>query len=97
MKFVKGRRTNLVSVGWQDHVLQVEFRSGQRFQYGGVPKEVCDKLLRVPYPDKLFSQIVRAKYVSERIDPHVLPKHGQRDTPPVAKPQPDFDMQDLPF
>jgi hypothetical protein len=72
-------------VGWLDHVLQVEFRSGQRFQYGGVSKEVCEKLLRVPYPDKLFSQIVRGKYVSKRVDEM-----------PRAK-QPAIDMDSLPF
>lgn len=86
MMFVKGRRKNLVSVGWQDHVLQIEFSGGRRYQYGGVPVEVKDKLLRSPYPDNLFRQIVYGKYVSKRVD-----------TPPVAKPLPEVDMSDLPF
>lgn len=86
MKFVKGARRNLVSVGWQDHVLQVEFKGGRRYQYGGVPEEVKDKLLRVPYPDNLLRQIVVGKYVCKRVD-----------TLPVAKPQPSFNMDELPF
>lgn len=86
MIFVRGRRANLVSVGWQDHVLQCEFKGGRRYQFGGVPVEVFDKLLRSPYPDNLFRHIVKGKYVSKRVD-----------TPPVAKPLPEFDMQDLPF
>ena len=86
MYFVKGRRANLVSIGWQDHVLQVEFKDGRRYQFGGVPLEVKEKLLRVPYPDNLFGQIVRGKYVSKRVD-----------TPPIAKPLPEVDMSDLPF
>lgn len=83
MIYVKGARKNLVSVGWEDHTLQVEFRGGRRYRFGGVPSEVKDKLLRSPYPDHLFQQIVRGKYVSERVD-----------APAFAKPD-RFD--DLPF
>jgi hypothetical protein len=66
MIYVKGRRNNLVSVGWENHTLQVEFKGGRRYVFGGVPAEVKDKLLRSPYPDSLFQKIVRGKYVSER-------------------------------
>lgn len=67
MMFVKGRRKNLVSVGWENFILQVEFHGGRRYQFGGVPQVVKDKLLRSPYPDHLFQQIVKGKYVSERV------------------------------
>jgi hypothetical protein len=87
MIFVRGRRKNLVSVGWENHVLQIEFCGGRRYQYGGVPVEVKDKLLRSPYPDNLFRQIVLGKYVSERVD---LPP-----AKPVARYQ--SDLEDLPF
>lgn len=86
MRFVKGGRRNLVSVGWENYILQVEFKDGKRYQYGGVPKEVHDKLLRVPYPDNLLRQLVIGKFVCKRVD-----------TLPVAKPQPRFDMDTLPF
>lgn len=86
MRYVRGRRANLQSVGWEDHVLQCEFKGARRYMFGGVPKEVHDKILRNPFPDAMFHRLVRGKYVSERID-----------TPPVAKPVPDFDMSNLPF
>lgn len=86
MYFVRGRRERMVSVGWQDHVLQVEYKGGARYQFGGVPKEVMEKLKRVPYPDNLFRQVVKGKFVGKRVD-----------TPPVAKPMPEFDLSDLPF
>lgn len=86
MFYVKGRRARMVSVGWQDHVLQVEYKGGARYQFGGVPKEVMEKIKRVPFPDNLFRQLVKGKFVGKRVD-----------TPPVAKPQLDFDMDSLPF
>jgi hypothetical protein len=86
MKFVKGRRERMVSVGWQDFVLEVLYKSGARYQFGGVPKDVCDKLLRVPFPDSLFQKIVRGKYVGKRID-----------TSPAAKQQPQIEYGNLPF
>lgn len=86
MIFVRGRRKNLVSVGWENLVLQVEFQGGRRYQFGGVPREVFEKLRNSPFPDSLFQKIVRGKYPSERV--HM---------PPVAKPQPAIDYGELPF
>lgn len=85
---VKGRRKNLQSVGWDNFVLQVEFRGSRRYQFGGVPEEIKDKLLRSPFPDSLFSKIVKGKFVSARIDN--LPP--SKPTPP-----PSFDFDELPF
>jgi hypothetical protein len=76
----------LISIGWENYVLQCEFKGGRRYQFGGVDKEVHDKILRNPFPDSMFQKLVRGKYVSKRID-----------TPPVAKPMPEVDMSDLPF
>jgi len=87
MIFVRGRRRNLVSVGWENHVLQVEFHGGRRYQFGGVEEEVKNKLLRSPYPDNLFQQIVRGKYASQRVD----------NLPPTGKSFPDIDLDELPF
>lgn len=87
MLYVKGSRKNLVSVGWRDGTLQCEFTGGRRYHFGGVPEEVKDKLLRVPFPDALFNKLVRGKYVSKRVD-----------TPP-SKPFPrqPIDYDNLPF
>jgi hypothetical protein len=68
MKFVRGRRERMVAVGWENFILQIEFKGGKRYRYGGAPQEVAEKLLRSPYPDHLFSQIVKGKYSSERVD-----------------------------
>lgn len=89
MNFVKGKRKNLVSVGWENFTLQVEFCGGRRYQFGGVPVEVKEKLLRSPYPDHLFHQIVRGKYASKRID---APPSKPKPVPP-----PEFDFDSLPF
>lgn len=89
MKFVRGRRERMVSVGWQDNVMVIEFKGGKRYAYGGVPKEVADKLLRVPFPDSLFSKIVKGKYVGQKVD-----------DVPAAKPQPEPELSfddPLPF
>lgn len=85
---VKGRRKNLQSVGWENHVLQVVFAGGRSYQFGGVPEDVKDKLLRVPFPDKLFTQLVKGKYVSRRID--ALPP--SKPVPPST-----CDLDNLPF
>jgi hypothetical protein len=82
MKFVRGRRERMVSVGWESHVMVIQFKNG-RYQYGGVPQEVADKLTRTIYPDHLFNQIVRGKYVSERLDAPSRPK---------PQPEPTFDF-----
>lgn len=87
MQFVRGRRERMVSVGWQDNVLQVEFKGGKRYTFGGVPASVKDKLLSSPYPDSLFSKIVRGKYPSERV--------GASE--PKSVPPPSLDFGDLPF
>lgn len=85
---VKGRKKNLMALGWEMHVLEVEFRGGRRYQFGGVPEEVKAKLLRSPFPDHLFQQIVRGKYVSARID----------NLPPSKRVEPFlFDPDTLPF
>lgn len=84
MKFVRGRRERMVSVGWQDHIMLIEFKGGKRYQYGGVPEEVAEKLLSVPFPDHLFNQIVRGKYVSEQV--------AGAPAKPKTQPQPTFDF-----
>lgn len=86
MIYVHGRRKNLVSVGWQDGTLQVEFQGGRRYRYLA-PEVVKDKLLRSPYPDHLWSMLMK-KHHFERVD----------DLPP-SNPVPLWrgDLDDLPF
>ena len=65
------RGKNLIGVGWRDGVLRCAFasKSGPRFYRSAsipVPVEVFQKLLKVPFPDKLYGQIVKGKYPMER-------------------------------
>jgi hypothetical protein len=57
------RGKNLRRVGWRDGFLTVQFRGRPTiYIYGpGVAREDCEKLFRVPYPDKLFNQL-KAKH-----------------------------------
>lgn len=60
--------TNVIGVGWKDGVLRVAFagKTGPRFgRYKGVPRTEAEKLVRSPFPDKLFTQIIKGKYEYE--------------------------------
>ena len=62
MYALKGR--NCIAAGWQLGILRIAFagKDGPRFyMYPGIPMEVCLKLQRSPFPDKLFTQLVKSK------------------------------------
>ena len=50
---------NLFKIGWADGYLIVRFKGRSKlYIYGArIAEEERDKLLRVPYPDKLFTQL----------------------------------------
>ena len=61
------RGRNLQRIGWHDGWLTVQFKAGTVYKYGpGVPRERAEQLLRVPYPDKLFSQVIKAKFPCQK-------------------------------
>lgn len=69
MKATSGK--NLIGVGWKNGSLRCAFKAkgGERIYRSttsDVPQEVYLKLLRSPYPDHLFTQIVKGKYGLER-------------------------------
>ena len=85
MKSVRNRGL-IVSVGWENHVLQCEFADGHREQFGGVPRKIYDRLMKTDVPAYTFSWFVRGKFVSQEVDP------------PAAKtPLSSFDLDRLPF
>lgn len=56
--------TNLISVGWRDGYLRVAFagKNGAKFyRYPGVPESTKQKLINSPFPDGLFTKLVRNK------------------------------------
>ena len=69
MMALKGR--NCIAAGWQMNWLRMAFagKEGSRFYlYKDIEKDVFDKLIRSPFPDKLFVQLVKNKrkeFVSE--------------------------------
>lgn len=65
MKPVKGK--NLRRVAWNEFGLIAEFNNGARWLYRRVPVEEYEKLLRVPFADKLFTTNIRGLYESEKM------------------------------
>ena len=60
---------NLARIGWKDGYLLVEFQGRpHRWVYGpNIPEAEKDKILRVPFPDKLFTTNIRNRYKSYKI------------------------------
>lgn len=72
MQSVKG--TNLIATAWKEGLLLcVFYRAGGNVEYvfgdedNPVPQEVKDKLVRSPFPDRLFTQIVKDKYPCRKV------------------------------
>lgn len=56
---------NLIGVGWEDGVLRCAFagKDGKRFyRYGNVPEAEFVKLRNSPFPDRIFTTNIKAKY-----------------------------------
>lgn len=51
--------SNLASVGYQDGILEVAFKSGSVYQYTGVPESVYDALMSAPSHGKFFAAFIR--------------------------------------
>lgn len=54
--------SNLASVGYQDGILEVAFKSGSVYQYTGVPKSVYEALMSAPSHGKFFAAFIRNNY-----------------------------------
>ncbi len=54
--------SNIVSVGWNNGTLEIEFIKGKLYQYMGVPKEVYTNMLRAESVGKYFHANIRSKY-----------------------------------
>ncbi len=61
MHRAKGR--NLVLIGWLDGSMYATFASGPRlYKYPHAPEEELAKILRNPFPDKIFHSNIKSKY-----------------------------------
>ncbi len=54
--------SNLASVGYQDGILEVAFKSGSVYQYTGVPESVYEALMSAPSHGKFFAAFIRNNY-----------------------------------
>lgn len=54
--------SNLASVGYQDGILEIAFKSGSVYQYTGVPESVYDALMSAPSHGKFFAAFIRNNY-----------------------------------
>jgi hypothetical protein len=82
MQLVKGRRSNVVSVGWENGILHVNLRSGLRI-FEDVPKIIKYKLVGTPYPDLTWPQMIKKYHLYDH------------EITPQAKP--DIDFTSIPF
>lgn len=67
-KMFATRGTNLIAVGWENGTLRCAFagKDGARFyRYSGVPEAEKEKLLKSPYPDRLFTTNIKGKFPVE--------------------------------
>lgn len=63
------RARNLSRIGWWSGYMVVQFKSGAALWIYGpsIPTEEKEKLLRVPYPDELFTSNIKNKYRAYKV------------------------------
>lgn len=65
------KSTSLNAATYQDQsaFLELEFRSGARYRYIGVPAQVYQELLRAESKGGYFNQHIRNRFTNAKIDP----------------------------
>lgn len=60
--------SNLVSVGYDPYlaILEIEFRGGRVYQYGGVPEQLYHEPMRAPSKGRFFNARIKGWYPEER-------------------------------
>lgn len=54
--------SNLLSVAYENHVLEIRFRSGGCYRYHNVPKSVYLALMNAPSKGKYFARHIKPFY-----------------------------------
>jgi hypothetical protein len=64
MNVITVESSTLAALAYDDgrEILQLEFRSGRKYQYFGVPATVCDGLLRASSKGKYFNEVIRGHF-----------------------------------
>jgi hypothetical protein len=75
--------TMIISAGYENGVMEIEFNNGKRFQYAGVPQDVYDRLMRHSSPGSYFHQNIKGKYSAPGSMPPPIMNHSDDidDTP----------------
>ena len=76
MERAKVESSNIKSIGFQDNVLEVEFKSGGVYRYSNVGEEVFRAFMDAESKGKYFHQYIKSQFSTERIDE--IPKAGRR-------------------
>ncbi|NEB41759.1 KTSC domain-containing protein [Streptomyces sp. SID14515] len=67
MQRVPVSSSNLRAVGYENHVLEVEFRNGRVYQYSGIPAELHGQLMRAASKGRFLHLSVIDRYPTRRI------------------------------
>lgn len=59
--------SNLSSVGWENGILEVEFKNGSVYKYFDVPQEEYVALMNATSLGKYFNTNIRNNYTSEKL------------------------------
>lgn len=59
--------SNIYSIGWEDNILEVEFRSGAVYEYEDVSEQVFDDFRDAESKGKFFWRNIRFAYNYRRI------------------------------
>jgi hypothetical protein len=60
--------SNIAGIGWENDVLEVEFRSGGVYQYTGVTQSAYFNLINASSVGRAFHQGIKDKYTEQRIE-----------------------------
>jgi len=71
MNITAAESTTLATVGYDDahELLQLEFRSGAKYRYYGVPAAVHEALLRAPSQGSYFNRAMRGQFPYSLVAP----------------------------
>ncbi|MET8881796.1 KTSC domain-containing protein [Streptomyces rubiginosohelvolus] len=59
--------SNVRAVGYEDHVLEVEFLSGGLYRYSGVPADLHTRLMQASSKGRFLHQFVIDRYPTHRV------------------------------
>ena len=62
MERIPVESSNMMSIGWDNGILEIEFKGNKVYQYFGVPKEVYTSMMLAESAGKFFHANIKGKY-----------------------------------